>query len=288
MIAKHQEHCVLMPWITINHSLFLDQEFDRLGHPKFAHDLVDMYKARSVTSCTAATVKNFFETYPRALTQLDPTFGSILHRVLKPTYQIETECEVNLFKWLAERCPSSAMLQTDSIGSKPLHHACDSLVRHLGPDSSEICKYLIQKCPESVRESGRADSYPSRLPIRILSDRCDFAWVRVVVVCLLREYPESYDMQAYGRRPSDIPFIQTIKPYLDKEKDIKETAVSLTDSISSFNTAVACTNDQLMRSASTVFGSWATSFINTTEDKLQLISMKLQEMCNEGDYLISL
>ena len=95
-------------------------------------------------------------------------------------------------------------------------------------------------------------------------------------------------MQAYGRSPSDIPFIQTIKPYLDKEKDIKETAVSLTDSTSSFNTAVACTNDQLMRSASTVFGSWATSFINTTEDKLQLISTQLQDMCNEGDYLISL
>ena len=37
-----------------------------------------------------------------------------------------------------------------------------------------------------------------------------------------------------------------------------------------------------MRSAFTVFDSWATSFVNSTEDKLQLISTQLQDMCNGG------
>ena len=282
MIARHPQHCVLMPWIAINHSLFLDHEFDSLGYPGFAHKLVHMYERRGNTSCTAITIKNFFEAYPRALTRLDSSFGTILHRVLR-----ERECEVGLFKWMAERCPSSHLLEKGSLGT-PLHQACFALVRHLGPDSSEICKYLIQTCPESVRFE--TSSFPSWrgsswLPIRILCDKCDYRVVREVVVCMLREYPESYDVGSDthdDNLPRSIPFIQGIKPYLDEEKELKETAASLIDSASSFTKAVTCTNDQMMRSTSTVFDSWATSFINTTEDKVNLISMKLQDMCNKG------
>jgi len=276
MIARHPQHCTLMPCIA-TYTWILDHEFDRLGHPKFAHQLVDMYKGRRHTSCTAATVKNFFEAYPRALTQLDSSFGTILHMVLKSFHQEQPECEVDLFKWMAERCPSSYLLETDSLGSKPLHRACLALYNHLGPDSNEICKYLIQKCPELVRD-------PS-WEIRTLCNRCDYRVVREVVVCLLREYPESYyvGLDIYDDHlPRSIPFIQSIKPHLDEEKEIKETANSLMEITSSFTEAVACTNDQLMRSASTVFNSWATSFINTTEEKLQLISTQLQEICNEG------
>lgn len=82
--------------------------------------------------------------------------------------------------------------------------------------------------------------------------------------------------------PSSIPFIQSIKPYLDDEEELKETVASLEQSTSSLTKAVACTNDQLMRSAFAVFDSWATSYINSTEDKLQLISTRLQDLCNEG------
>jgi len=125
------------------------------------------------------------------------------------------------------------------------------------------------------------------LPIHGFQDSCGYRAVREVVVCLLREFPESYDIPIppspfAGRPPISIPFIQSIKPYLEEEQELKETAKSLVDSISSLTEAVACTNDKLMSSASTVFGSWATSFINTTEDKINSISVKLQDMCDEG------
>lgn len=76
--------------------------------------------------------------------------------------------------------------------------------------------------------------------------------------------------------------LQVIKPYLGEEKELKEAIASLKDSTSSLTEAVTCTNDTLVRSASTIFDSWATSFINTTKDKLQLISNQLQDMCHEG------
>jgi len=158
------------------------------------------------------------------------------------------------------------------------------LFKYTGRDSSEICKYLIQKCPESVRRS----SDDEELPIHILQDSCGYRFEREIIVCLLREYPESYHvlsgnmLSANQRNPGSYPIIMSIKALLDEEKELKETAVSLTDNTSSLTKAVACTNDDLMRSAFTIFGSWSTSIINTTEDKLQLISTQLQEMCDEG------
>lgn len=122
------------------------------------------------------------------------------------------------------------------------------------------------------------------LPIHILLTKRDYRVVREVLVCLLRAYPRSFDMQGIGVSgpPSSYPFIQSIKPHLDEEKELKETVSSLADSASSLTKASSCTNDKLMRSAFAVFDSWATSFINTTDNKLESISVKLQEMCNEG------
>lgn len=98
--------------------------------------------------------------------------------------------------------------------------------------------------------------------------------MKEVVVCLLRVYPESASIR--------FPFIRSIKPLLNEEKELKQTAVSLTYATSSLTKAVSCTKDGLMRSASTVFDSWATSFINTTEGRIDSVSMKLQEKCNGG------
>jgi len=285
MIAEHPQHCVLMPWIAINYTQFLDHEFDRLGHPGFAHGLLEMYKRRGNTSCTATIVKDFFEAYPRALNQIDYGFN-MLHKL--GYYQNGKECEADLFKLMAERCPSSALRQTDSRGYTPLHHACDSLVRHKGRDSVKICKYLIQTCPESVRvEASFTTRYGSSafpLPFHILRDKCGHRSVREVVVCLLREYPESYDERAARLLPPGYtPFSHRVKSYLNEEKELKENIASLEDSSSSFTEAVTCTNDKLIRSASTVFDSWTTSFINSTEDKVKLISTQLQDLCNEGN-----
>jgi len=273
MVAHHPEHCVLLPWIVTNYTWALDH--DRYHQVVFG--LIGMYANRSRTSCTATTLKQFFEAYPQAFTQQQPDDSNILLNLLKNT----NECEADLFKWIAERCQSSTLSETDSNGNALLHLACRLLVIHKGRNSSEICKYLIQKRPGSAQMTNRFYN----LPIHYLQDSCEYRLVREVLVCLLREYPEAYDVPVtpYDRRlPSSIPFIQSIKPYLDEEKELKETVKSLTGSISSLTEAVFCTNDELMTSGFAVFDSWATSFINTTDDKLQLISTKLQDLCNEG------
>jgi len=149
MIANHPQYCTLMPWIATNHTWILDHEVDkdRIQSAVFAFQLLERYIRRRGTSCTATTVINFFEGYPRALKQLDRFGFRVLHKVLV----FGRECEVDLFKWMAERCPSSHLLDIrNPEGSTPLHLACKKLAEHKGNDSSEICKYLIDKCPEAV------------------------------------------------------------------------------------------------------------------------------------------
>ena len=278
IMARHPEHCVLLPWIVTNYTWILHNE----RCTRVVFDLLDMYAQRHQTSCTSTTIKTFFEAYPRALEQEHGSMN-ILHIILR---EASMECEVDLFKWIADRCPSGILLQTDSLGNTPLHHACHSLSKHKGRDSCEICKYLIVNCPASVRVF---DDDSGILPIHIICFGCQYRIAREIVVCLLREYPESIDMRASRRfrylTPSSIPFIQRIKPHLDEEKELKDNIESLVDSTSSLTKAVTCTTDTLVRSASTVFDSWSTSFVNTTEHKISSISMILQEMCNEGhDY----
>jgi len=283
MIANHTEHCVLMPWIATNYTWVLDDK--RCSQVVFK--LLRMYLQRHYrTRCTSTTIQQFLEAYPRAFIQQHPDDGNILLNILVISRRrsrrfITPEVDADLFKWIADQSSSSTMLGTYSNGRTLLHFACMLLSRNKSCNSSAICKYLIQKCPESVRESGRVIHY---LPIHLLQDGCGYRAIREVVVCLLREYPESYDIPPNNGSlpPSSVPFIQSIKPYLDKEKELQETAASLEESTSSLTEAVACNNDQLIRSASTIFDSWATSFINTTEDKLQLIPTQLQDMCNEG------
>ena len=272
VIVNHPEHCVLMPWIATNYTWVLDHE-QCLEYPPVI-DLIKMYTTTRPNSCTSATIKQFFEAYPRAFTQKRGSM-TILHFVLKGT----RECEADLFMWMAERCSSSLLLENNSLGN-PLHLACSLLSKHKGHGWSGICKYLIRQCPAAVRMMNTDDE----LPIHILLPKRDYQVVREVLVCLFRVYPKSFDMQGIGVSgpPSSYPFIQGIKPHLDEEKELKETVSSLADSASSLTKALSCTNDTLVRSAFTVFDSWATSFINSTEDTINSISVKLQDMCNEA------
>lgn len=292
LIASHPEHCILMPWIATNYTWVLDDEYC-LEHPPVFEFL---YMYIDGTRCTAATVREYFEAYPLALKQLDGDNSSTLHLILGGGSNTR-ECEATLIKWMVERCPSSFLLEKDSEGDTLLHLAClrlsvcfiSSENTEMRRDSEEICKYLIDKCPAAARVLNN----DAALPIHDLNRGCDYRVVREVVVRLLREYPESIDarpqqgnrtdaQQLNARPPIDVPFIKSIKPNLDEEKELKETIASLEESKSFLTENVTCTNDELMRSAFTVFNSWATSFINTTEDKVGSILVKLQDMCNEG------
>ena len=224
LIARHLEHFVLMPWIATNYHWVLDHSRGQ----RVVFDLLDMYSQRRRNSCASTIIKDFFEAYPQALTLQDSDDGNILHYFLKSYNRDGLECDADLFKWMAERCPSSAMMETNSNRCTPLHLACNLLSRYKGRDSGEICKYLIDECPGSVEMTARFEL----LPIHNLQNQCDYRVIREVVVCLVREYPESLDIsRPYGGRPpSSFPFIQSIKPLLDEEIELKETAASLKES----------------------------------------------------------
>ena len=187
---------------------------------------------------------------------------------------------IDLFKWVAEQWPCN-MLEVDRDGETPLHYACWMLAgNHF--QSGEICRYLIEHCPESVRISDDQ----RRLPIRILLDRCQHQFVKEVVVCLLREYPGSYDLGASlpgDVTPSSIPFIQRIKPILDEESELKENLAYLQEVSGVFQDAVDGTENPSPLASSTcdAFGNWATvTFVKRLEARMEQISMQIQHECN--------
>ena len=68
---------------------------------------------------------------PHGLTQVDGNGCTPLHLILLGS----AECEADLFKLMAEKCPSNT-LATDNYGLAPLRHACMSLAKFsLGPRS---------------------------------------------------------------------------------------------------------------------------------------------------------
>ena len=271
MIVRHSFHCVLMPWIAEKYRWVLDHEICLEDPPVFY--LLELYVS---SNCNAGTIRQFFEAYPRGITQKN-------HRGCNPLHIIPTRgrgCNRDLFQWVAQQCPSN-MSDADRDGETPLHYACWMLAgNHF--HSSEICRYLIEYCPESVR----ASDDQRRLPIRILLDRCQHQFVKEVVVCLLREYPGSYDLGASlpgDVTPSSIPFIQRIKPLLDEESELKENLAYLQEVSGVFQDAVDGTENPSPLSSSTcnAFGNWATvSFVQRLEAKMALIITELQDECN--------
>ena len=161
----------------------------------------------------------------------------------------------------------------------PLHIACRSLSRRPGYNSrSEICKYLIEQCPESVQT---LDNY-RQLPIHFFLDDCQHRVVKEVVVCLLREYPESYNTASEITAASSLPFIQRIKPLLDEEREIKENVIYLKDVSGVFQDAVDSTQNpsSLVSSTCDTFYSWATVFVKRLQARKEQILSELQAECN--------
>ena len=274
-IAGHTSHCVLMPWIATNYQWVLDRDHDIYLFPSVFHLLNRYANRREETGCTAAIIRQFFEVYPQGLTQVNDAYDdgyNPLHAILMGS----AECELDLFTWMAEKCPSN-MLKTDRNEATPLHRACRFLINHRGYNSSEICKYLIEQCPESVQMLDNME----RLPIHFLLDHCHHRIVKEVVACLLREYPESYNIATSGGRvPSSIPFIQRIKPLLDEEIELKENIAYLQDVSGLFHDALG-TASPLASSTYDAFSNWATvSFVKRLEAKIELVSLDLQNECN--------
>ena len=284
-IAGHPTHCVLFPWIADNYKWVLDHERCLEFPPVFDLILQYVYRESVPTRCTDAVIQQLFEAYPQGLTQVDDRGITPLHLILMGS----AGCEADLFMWMAKQC-SSNMLKRDDVGWTPLHIACFSLAyyleddtHHVGDDSrSEICKYIIAKCPKSVRILDNKE----RLPVHHLVRNCQHPLVKEVVVCLLREYPESYDMDtARGvvEAPSSTPFIQRIKPLLDEERELKENIAYLPEVSGVFQDAVKVKDNPSLLASSTcdAFSNWATiTFVQRLEARLEQVLTDLQDECN--------
>ena len=271
-IAVHPTHYVLMPWIAANYHWVLDHKKCLEGRPPVFDLLIHYVNRESEPTGFTTIIQQFFEAYPQGLTQVNNRGHTPLHAILLGS----AVCEPDLFKWMAEQCPSN-MLRTDNSGQTPLHIACWALTRN--NHSSEICKYLIAKCPESVRIMTEA----SPLPIHFLLQYCQHQPVKEVVVCLLRDYPESYDIPATGDVvPSSIPFVNRIKPILDEERELKENIAYLPEVSGVFQDAVDGTENpsQLASSTCVAFSNWATiTFVQRLEARLEQALTELQDEC---------
>lgn len=292
MIVHNDLHCTLMPWIAAKYPWLLDHEEAK----RSVFDLIDLYNSRNDTSqCTTSLIKQFFEAYPQALHQEDSDGNSPLHSLVGSQY-----CDVDLFKWMAQRYPNNrlamdesgcliqgALLKVNRDGMTLLHVACKCLARYNEDNMCTICKYLIDSCPKSVQSL----TEKGRLPIHLLLESppsINHPLVREVIVCLLREYPESYDRLAIrsrvqGRVPYLPPFIRHIKLLLDKEKELMESANQLRVMPGTLSTAVACTSNELATSTTDVFNSWATSFVQVLDSKVKDISIQLDHACIHFD-----
>ena len=277
-ISGHPSNCVLMPWIATNYQWVLNHGVC-LENPPVIYLIRRFANRRETTGCTAATIRQFFDAYPRGLTQQSKVGRFPLCILLLSR---RNECEPDLFKWMAEQCPSS-MFESGSIGKTPLYYACVSLIRHLGDYSSEICKYLISKCPESARIPVGSETLPVHHLIRHRQHR----QVKEVIVSLLREYPESYGMAAVQAStptpaPSSIPFIQRIKSLLDEERELKENIVYLQEVSGVFQDAVNGTKTPSSLASSTCdsFYNWAESFTQDLEARMEQVLTELQDECN--------
>lgn len=275
-IASHPQHCVLMPWVAAKYRWVLESKQCIERPPAFF--LIANYASRVEGSkCTAATIQHFFSAFPRGLRQED-NYGTPLHRILRGT----EECQFGIFKWIADAFPGS-MMKVDKCGWTPLHIACMCLKKH---HSTDICRYLVNTCPESVRlvTNGSTHLEFPTLPIHFVAGRCHHRSVQEVALLLLRKYPRSADMAASTHpKPRSNPFIRRVMPYLDEERELLQNISHLQEIPGAFHEATALAKDSLVRSACVAFDSWSTSFLQVLEAQMEYITRQIQDVCDEFD-----
>ena len=271
IISSHPQVCTLMPWIATKHQWVLDHENIVDNPPLFV--LIRLLQS-STERGIAEIIRQFIDIYPRSLTQKNSDGLIPLHLII-----INPGCAVALVKRMVELCPSSMMIKTHN-GLAPLHVVCGYVARDPGDNIfKEMCKYLISEYPESVRCNGS----DGELPIHLLVTSCQHQAVREVIVCLLRAYPESYDIQVRGVRgsaPSSFPFIQHANSLLVEERALQDNIAQLKSIMGAFDNAVKCTKEDLIKSTCTVFHSWVVLSIQRIKSKIELNLSRIQQACD--------
>jgi len=264
-IAGDGIHCRLMPWIAENYPWVLDHRVCRRTPPIFL-----FIKRYLNQCCPAADIRRFFQAYPKALSQKNIHGDMPLHAIVGGF----SECDASLFKWMAEECPKP-MERRSRMGISVLENICFGLSEfaHYSDDCIEIIKYLIERCPKLVKKKGRTKA----LPIHSLLSKCNRRKAQDAVILLLKAYPESYDMHArFHKAPCTFPFVERLKPLIDKEIALKEVASTLSDVSTKLPKAIVCSSDSLVQGVANVVDSWS-------KDRLQVIELELQGLLDQID-----
>ncbi|CAJ1962407.1 unnamed protein product [Cylindrotheca closterium] len=277
IIAGHDCHYQLMCWIAETHPWVLDHTTTAVANrrpPVF--DFLGQYTAAN-SNCSASTVRRFFQAYPKGLAQKNsPRYHG--YTALASILGGATECNADLFRWMAEQHPRGMTYKT--MGYSVLGLVCAGLQEfsHYGNDSVEIIQYLIQTCPKLVSQKSL---HQGNLPIHALVKKCNRLEVQNAVILLLKAFPESYNMpsELNGKAPSEYPFIEQIMPLIAKEMELTGSISLLKDLSMNFYKAISDVsssnnnnnnNNPLLHKVANVLDSWCKDCVTIIEvDQLQ-------------------
>ena len=189
------------------------------------------------------------------------------------------ECDASLCKFMAEQYPKG-LKHRSRVGISVLEHVVFGLSEfsHYTNESIEIIKFLIKECPKLVKiKDGR-----KAVPIHFLVDKCNRGIVQDAVILLLKAYPESYNLHGkFHKAPSKFPFVQRIKPLLDRETALTETVSMLTDVSTHLPKATENNSDHLLQGVSNVVESWSTDRLQTIQAELKSLQAQVKAIKNE-------
>ena len=240
--------------------------------PTFA--FIDQY--RNDPDVGEEVVRQYFEAYPRAFEHEDELMEEPLMNRIVVGHE---ECDGDLFKWMIEQCPANISKQ-DPRGCTILHSACIGLRGKPTENMAEICRFLIRKAPALVR---RPDNNQT-LPIHKIADKCKHRAVQAVVLLLLKEYPESYDMQSklsFRSVPKSFPFIESVNSYLQEENKLESSIHLVKEVPSNLAKAVSCSKDSIVVSVSEVVSVWANSRLHDMRGRLDVVADEIERIRKE-------
>lgn len=270
-MANHHAHHVLLPWIA-QHFPWVFEHPDCQARPPTFDFIAQCVNGIALNS---ALIRQYFTNYPQALSHVDQAQKSNpLHYFLGGF----TECRLELFQWLVQKCPSS-LFQQNAQGWTPLHAACCALAESPTNNMKEICKFIIERAPQTVHIA----AFNGELPIHILKNRQNNAHVQEIILTLLRKYPESHSMATNDPKSYPTPgshvFVATVVPFILEEQEVQESIVQLRKMPASLSVAFGGGADHGLESVCKVFSSWSKSKLDFLESRLKEIANELELIC---------
>ena len=271
-IARIETICELMPWIAKNYAWVLDHPVLDKCPPSV--ELIRNFKWRS---CSKDLMLSFFQTYPKALTQVDEKKSVPLQQMLCGDLNVDKD-RFDLFMWMAKKNPD-ALLNRDDFNWTVLHYACGLIYvteAKANVEVFQITKYLLEQNPEHVIVR---DNHGG-LPIHMLVGKYSRKNILEVDLLgsLLQICPDSYDSRGYANYtlPSSVPFLQKLKPILDKSDVLLDERSRMEKLSTAFHAGIGEGSQPL-----SIYGSWIEQRINETKEKLNETDAEMEQVYNE-------